>query len=70
LPFAGFDEMIKSSGPYQYLQMNQDYMKEKIDLSNIIKFGKSHLKDYQRINRLGKGTYGEVWRCIHVPSGC
>jgi len=25
--------------------------------------------DYTKVCVLGKGTYGEVTRCIHIPSG-
>jgi serine/threonine protein kinase len=30
-----------------------------------IEFGKTKLEDYQAIAPLGKGTYGEVNKCIH-----
>jgi len=44
------------------------YMKDKVDMTNAIKFGKSKLSDYDKVAILGRGTYGEVWQCIHVPS--
>ena len=33
-----------------------------------IKFGETKLEDYHNIAELGKGTYGEVNKCIHSKS--
>lgn len=41
----------------------------KVDVSSIIKFGQTKFSDYTRMQELGKGTYGEVHRCVHLPSG-
>ena len=35
---------------------------------NIV-LGTTRLKDYTKIQVLGKGTYGEVHKCIHNASG-
>jgi serine/threonine protein kinase len=35
----------------------------------IIRFGQTKFSDYTKVCVLGKGTYGEVTRCIHVSSG-
>ena len=29
----------------------------------------SKLSDYKKISELGRGTYGEVYKCIHNPTG-
>jgi len=34
-----------------------------------IALGSTRLSDYTKISVLGKGTYGEVHKCIHNPSG-
>ena len=34
-----------------------------------IDLGSSKLSDYRKISVLGKGTYGEVYKCIHTPTG-
>ena len=34
-----------------------------------IYLGTSKLSDYTKISALGKGTYGEVNKCIHNPTG-
>jgi serine/threonine protein kinase len=34
-----------------------------------IQLGSSKLSDYTKISMLGKGTYGEVHKCIHKPTG-
>ena len=34
-----------------------------------IDLGSSKLSDYRKISVLGKGTYGEVYKCIHNPTG-
>jgi hypothetical protein len=39
------------------------------DPSKYIIFGSSKFNDYSKVNVLGKGTYGEVSRCIHIKSG-
>jgi serine/threonine protein kinase len=41
----------------------------KVDPTKIIKFGKTKFSDYTKVCILGKGTYGEVTRCIHISSG-
>jgi serine/threonine protein kinase len=33
-----------------------------------IEFGKTKLDEYQQINTLGKGTYGEVTQCVHTKT--
>ena len=40
-----------------------------MDPTKIIKFGMTKFSDYTKVCVLGKGTYGEVTRCIHIPSG-
>ena len=34
-----------------------------------IELGSSKLSDYRKISVLGKGTYGEVYKCVHNPTG-
>jgi hypothetical protein len=34
-----------------------------------ITLGSSRLSDYTKVSMLGKGTYGEVHKCVHKPSG-
>jgi len=34
-----------------------------------ITLGSSRLSDYTKISVLGKGTYGEVHKCVHNPTG-
>jgi serine/threonine protein kinase len=34
-----------------------------------IQLRSSKLSDYTKISMLGKGTYGEVHKCIHKPTG-
>ena len=35
---------------------------------SLIEFGSTKLEDYQIIAPLGKGTYGEVNKCVHLPT--
>ena len=39
------------------------------DPSKYIKFGQTKSSEYQIVQSLGKGTYGTVSKCIHIPSG-
>ena len=39
------------------------------DAANLIALGSTRLADYTKISVLGKGTYGEVYKCIHNPTG-
>lgn len=39
------------------------------DPASVIKFGQTKFSDYSKVCVLGKGTYGEVTRCIHITSG-
>jgi len=39
-----------------------------IDPSTVIKFGSTKFSDYSKVQTLGRGTYGEVTRCIHIAS--
>lgn len=34
-----------------------------------ISLGSSKLSDYTKLSVLGKGTYGEVHKCVHNPTG-
>lgn len=34
-----------------------------------IKFGTTTIDEYQKLGQLGKGTYGEVFKCVHIPTG-
>lgn len=38
-------------------------------MSEVIQFGKTKFSDYTKVNVIGRGTYGEVTRCIHIKSG-
>ena len=35
----------------------------------VILFGKTQLDDYKKIDQLGKGTYGEVNKYVHISTG-
>jgi len=35
----------------------------------LITLGSSKLSDYSKLSVLGKGTYGEVHKCVHNPTG-
>ena len=35
----------------------------------LITLGSSKLSDYRKLSMLGKGTYGEVYKCVHNPTG-
>ena len=39
------------------------------DPAKYIKFGTTKITDYSKIHGLGRGTYGEVEKCIHISSG-
>lgn len=39
------------------------------DPAKYIKFGMTKYHDYSKISVLGRGTYGEVTRCMHIHSG-
>ena len=39
------------------------------DAANLIVLGSTRLSDYTKVSVLGKGTYGEVYKCIHNPTG-
>ena len=39
------------------------------DAANLIVLGSTRLADYTKVSVLGKGTYGEVYKCIHNPTG-
>lgn len=39
------------------------------DPGKYIKFGMTKYHDYSKISVLGRGTYGEVTRCMHIHSG-
>lgn len=34
-----------------------------------ISLGQTKLSEYTKLSVLGKGTYGEVHKCVHTPSG-
>lgn len=40
-----------------------------LDNRPSITLGSTRLPEYSKISELGKGTYGEVSKCIHNPSG-
>jgi len=43
-----------------------------LDMSSnqcLITLGSSKLSDYSKLSVLGKGTYGEVHKCVHNPTG-
>lgn len=42
---------------------------EKPEVSQYIKFGKTKFSDYSKMSVLGRGTYGEVTKCLHIDSG-
>lgn len=38
-------------------------------VKNGISLGRTKISDYMKISVLGKGTYGEVHKCVYQPSG-
>lgn len=44
-------------------------MTPEVNPAQFIKFGQTKFSDYTKVSVLGRGTYGEVTRCIHIPSG-
>lgn len=34
-----------------------------------INLGQTKLNEYTKLSVLGKGTYGEVHKCVHTPTG-
>lgn len=34
-----------------------------------INLGQTKLSEYTKLSVLGKGTYGEVHKCVHTPTG-
>lgn len=34
-----------------------------------IQLGQTRLSEYTKLSVLGKGTYGEVHKCVHTPTG-
>jgi serine/threonine protein kinase len=34
-----------------------------------IQLGQTRLSEYTKLSMLGKGTYGEVHKCVHTPTG-
>lgn len=53
-------KMILTRG--QKLGLNQAKLEQ---LKTKIKFGSTNIKQYHNIGSLGKGTYGEVNKCLH-----
>ena len=39
------------------------------DISKVIQFGKTKFSDYSKMNVIGRGTYGEVTKAVHISSG-
>lgn len=37
--------------------------------NSSITLGSTKLQDYTKMTTLGKGTYGEVYKCVHNPTG-
>jgi serine/threonine protein kinase len=35
----------------------------------LIQLGQTKLSEYTKLSVLGKGTYGEVHKCVHTPTG-
>jgi serine/threonine protein kinase len=40
-----------------------------IPISQQIMLGQTKLGDYTKLSVLGRGTYGEVHKCVHTQSG-
>ena len=37
-------------------------------VEQLITLGSTRLSEYTKISVLGKGTYGEVYKCVHNPT--
>lgn len=64
--------MKEQGGPRSENKHNEDVtmlLRSSEDPTKIIKFGQTKFSDYTKVCVLGKGTYGEVTRCIHIASG-
>jgi serine/threonine protein kinase len=57
---AGADSVMRDeTGSVMSIQVNEP----------PISLGSSQLSDYTKLSVLGKGTYGEVHKCVHNPTG-
>jgi serine/threonine protein kinase len=52
--------------PYEEVKTPENHL---VNRNSLIKLGDTKLKEYTKIQLLGKGTYGEVFKCIHKPTG-
>lgn len=58
-PRSDDEPMLKSYNKVSY---------HEVDHSQKIKFGETTFNEYSKISVLGRGTYGEVTRCMHNPT--
>ena len=64
------------TGQEQSVQMQQKTNAQSMNIKAsqrrekpTIQLYSSKLSDYKKISELGRGTYGEVYKCIHTPTG-
>lgn len=66
-------QMKEQGGPRSEKKSEDVVMRKTLsiaeDPTKVIKFGQTKFSDYTKVCVLGKGTYGEVTRCIHIASG-
>ncbi len=49
--------------------MREDSPTPEVKLPPPITLGQTRLSEYTKLSVLGKGTYGEVHKCVHTPTG-
>jgi serine/threonine protein kinase len=49
--------------------MREDSPTPEAKLPPPIQLGQTRLSEYTKLSVLGKGTYGEVHKCVHTPTG-
>ena len=65
------DEQSMTSPPQVLLKKELTYQAQSTAIMSepLITLGSSKLSDYRKLSVLGKGTYGEVYKCVHNPTG-
>ncbi|MFS8160305.1 MAG: hypothetical protein ACMG6E_08880 [Candidatus Roizmanbacteria bacterium] len=62
--FTDFNSISTFSKPTH----NSKVIEEIKEATPSIKYGTTKLYEYQKMEVVGKGTYGDVYRCLHLPT--